>query len=107
MVMCRVDRDVPRFTCHDDFRFRFSLFTEGVYLYCADVYLLVRNEVFALCVKYCYLSRSSFNSVCCMLKCNRIILESFKVWDCETVFRSLFFIFMVVCLFRFENFGLL
>ena len=23
-------------------------------------------------------------------KCNRIILESVKVWDCETVFRPLF-----------------
>ena len=23
-------------------------------------------------------------------RCNRIILESFKVWDCETVFRPLF-----------------
>ena len=67
MVMCRVHRDVPRFTCHDDFRFHFSLFTGGVYLYCADLYLHVKNEVFALCVKYCYLSRSSFNSICCML----------------------------------------
>ena len=35
--------------------------------YCADVCLLVRNEMFALRVKYCYLSRSSFNSICCML----------------------------------------
>ena len=42
-------------------------FTGGVYLYCADLYLPVRNEMFALCVKYCYLSRSSFNSICCML----------------------------------------
>ena len=53
----------------------------------------MRNEIFALCVKYCYLSRSSINSIHCILGfpgVSRIILESFKVWDCETVFCPLF-----------------